>query len=159
MCDWSVRTVWPALPPEYRAGSRGGRASAGKVAAALVEHRHRHRSIKRLPHSSPSHLVAEFFLAEPGFVKVDRPEGGDPMYAWGGTLTNPGGAYNLAQRWEGDTPNRRRSRHYLSGCDTPRLTFPPTRARYSGRKGGPDHSHRRITHAMKIAKCKLQNAN
>jgi hypothetical protein len=27
--------------------------------------------------------------------------------------------------------------------------FPPTRARYSGRKGGPDRLHRRITHAIK----------
>src|SRR6185437_11343734 len=45
----------------------------------------------------PSHLVAELF-AELGAVKVDRPEGGDPMYSWGGTLTAPNSAYNPASR-------------------------------------------------------------
>jgi hypothetical protein len=46
--------------------------------------------------------------AEPGLVKVDRPEGGAPMYSWGGTLTSPGGAYNPATRWEGELLCRRR---------------------------------------------------
>jgi hypothetical protein len=61
----------------------------------------------------PSHLVAELF-AELGAVKVDRPEGGDPMYSWGGTLTAPSSAYNPASRWEGgiSSPPAVLRRHY-----------------------------------------------
>ena len=67
----------------------------------------------------PSHLVAELF-AEMGAVKVDRPEGGDPMYSWGGTLTAPSSAYNPASRWEGgiSSPPAVLRRHYffLAAC-------------------------------------------
>jgi hypothetical protein len=45
-------------------------------------------------HFFPFHLIAGGLPAEPDVVKVDRPEGGDPMYSWGGTLTTSGAAYN-----------------------------------------------------------------
>jgi hypothetical protein len=43
---------------------------------------------------APPTSCPEGLPAQPGGVKVDRPEGGDPMYSWGGTLMPTGGAYN-----------------------------------------------------------------
>ena len=159
-CDSPVRNFWPARSP--------GVPGTGRGAAMHSRERLRLRlwsigrsgggSMKGLPHSSPSHLVAECFFAAPGFVKVDRPEGGDPMYAWEGTLINPGGAYNPAQWRAGHTSTRRRSRQYAFNCCTQRITFPPTRARYSGERAGQTVSidESQMQCKMQIANCKMR---
>lgn len=42
----------------------------------------------------PPHPSSPEVLAQPDRLKVDRPEGGDPVYPRGGTLNRAGAAYN-----------------------------------------------------------------
>jgi len=78
--------------PQVRQGDRAHEASTGPADRAALSPRLARRRADT--HSSPLLPHRWKLPAGAGGVKVDRPEGGAPMYSWGGTLTPPAPAYN-----------------------------------------------------------------
>jgi hypothetical protein len=125
MCDSSVRTVWPALPPEYRAGSGGGRAPGGKVAAAVLGSSMPARGSMKPAALFPLPPRSRVDSCGAGVCQGGSPGGRGPHAPMGRDLDKPRRSIQSAERWEGEHINRRGSRPYSSSIRRPTIEVSP----------------------------------
>jgi hypothetical protein len=115
--------MMPASHPQHHSRYQQQQRRGGRESKQAAEH--------------PPHLIASTWESVLMGRVLDEPRRSSPSGA------EVGGGHNQSP-----------AQPSLCICLTPKLpaNVPPTRAPYSGRKGGPDRLHLRITHAMKTAK-------